>query len=42
MLCTTTFHKVADEIAAAVDIPLLHLADVVAEAVKAARVTRSA
>ena len=39
VLCTTTFHKVADEIAAAVDIPLLHLADVVAEAVKAARVT---
>ena len=40
VLCTTTFHKVADEIAAAVDIPLLHLADVVAEAVKEARVTR--
>jgi len=38
VLCTTTFHKVADEIAAAVDIPLLHLADVVAEAVRAARV----
>ena len=34
ILCTTTFHKVADQIAAAVDIPLLHLADVVAEAVK--------
>jgi aspartate racemase len=40
VLCTTTFHKVADDIAAAVDIPLLHLADVVAEAVKAARVTK--
>ena len=40
VLCTTTFHKVADEVAAAVDIPLLHLADVVAEAVKEARVTR--
>jgi len=39
VLCTTTFHKVADEVAAAVDIPLLHLADVVAEAVKEARVT---
>jgi len=36
VLCTTTFHKVADEVAAAVDIPLLHLADVVAEAVKEA------
>ena len=36
MLCTTTFHKVADQVAAAVDIPLLHLADVVAEACLAA------
>ena len=40
VLCTTTFHKVADEVAAAVDIPLLHLADVVAEAVIQARVTK--
>ncbi len=32
VLCTTTFHKVADQVAAAVDIPLLHLADVVAQA----------
>ncbi|PVG84560.1 aspartate racemase [Nocardioides gansuensis] len=32
MLCTTTFHKVADEVQAAVDIPLLHLGDVVAKA----------
>ena len=32
VLCTTTFHKVADEVEAAVSIPLLHLADVVAEA----------
>ena len=31
LLCTTTFHKVADQVEAAVDIPLLHLADVVAE-----------
>src|SRR4051794_35391394 len=35
LLCTTTFHKVADQVAAAVDIPLLHLADVVAGACKA-------
>jgi aspartate racemase len=35
MLCTTTFHRVADQVADAVDIPLLHLADVVAEACKA-------
>ncbi|WP_432477606.1 aspartate/glutamate racemase family protein [Nocardioides sp. GXQ0305] len=40
VLCTTTFHKVADDIEAAVGIPLLHLADVVAEAVKAERVTK--
>ncbi len=32
LLCTTTFHKVADAVAAAVDIPLLHLGDVVADA----------
>lgn len=40
VLCTTTFHKVADQVAAAVDIPLLHLADVVADAVKAAGASR--
>ena len=33
LLCTTTFHKVADQVEEAVDIPLLHLADVVAEEV---------
>ena len=32
LLCTTTFHKVADAVEAAVGIPLLHLADVVARA----------
>lgn len=36
MLCTTTFHKVADQVAEAVDIPLLHLADVVSDACTAA------
>lgn len=35
LLCTTTFHRVADQVEAAVAIPVLHLADVVAEAVKA-------
>jgi aspartate racemase len=40
MLCTTTFHKVADQVAAAVAIPLLHLADVVAEACLAAETRR--
>lgn len=34
MLCTTTFHRVAEQVEAAIDIPLLHLADVVAEACK--------
>lgn len=40
LLCTTTFHKVADQVEAAVDLPLLHLADVVAEEVRAQGVTR--
>jgi aspartate racemase len=35
LLCTTAFHRVADQVAAAVDIPLLHLADVLADAIKA-------
>ena len=37
MLCTTTFHRVADQVEAALTIPLLHLADVVADACKAQR-----
>lgn len=32
MLCTTTFHRVADQVADAVEIPVLHLGDVVAQA----------
>lgn len=40
VLCTTTFHKVADQVEAALDIPLLHLADVVAQACLDARITR--
>ncbi|MBM0125994.1 amino acid racemase [Pimelobacter simplex] len=35
MLCTTTFHRVAEQVQEAVSIPLLHLGDVVAEACKA-------
>jgi aspartate racemase len=35
LLCTTTFHRVADQVADAVQVPLLHLADVVAEACRA-------
>ena len=32
LMCTTAFHTVADQVAAAVSIPFLHLADVVARA----------
>ena len=35
VLCTNTMHKVAPEVEAAVTIPLLHIADATAEAVKA-------
>jgi aspartate racemase len=35
LLCTTTFHRVAEQVADAVRIPLLHLADVVADACRA-------
>jgi aspartate racemase len=36
LICTNTMHKVAPEIAAAISIPLLHIADATAERVKAA------
>jgi aspartate racemase len=39
MLCTNTMHKVADRVQAAVSIPLLHLADTTAAAVRAAGLT---
>src|SRR6476660_970500 len=39
LLCTTTFHKVADQVAAEVGIPLIHLADVVARACLAQSMT---
>jgi aspartate racemase len=42
VLCTNTMHKVADAIESAVDIPLIHLADVTAAAVRAAGVQRVA
>jgi aspartate racemase len=35
LLCTNTMHRVADDIQAAVSIPLLHLGDITAEAVNA-------
>lgn len=39
VLCTNTMHKVADRVEAAIGIPLLHLADTTAEAVKRQGVT---
>lgn len=40
VLCTNTMHKVAEGLEAGVSIPLVHIADVVAEAVSATRITR--
>jgi aspartate racemase len=40
VLCTNTMHKVADEVAAAIDIPLMHIGDTTAAAVKDAGVRR--
>ncbi|MEK9520687.1 aspartate/glutamate racemase family protein [Streptomyces venezuelae] len=40
LLCTNTMHKVADQVEAAVSIPLLHLADATAEAVRASGLRR--
>jgi len=40
VLCTNTMHKVADSIEACVKIPLLHIADPTAEAIKAAGLHR--
>jgi aspartate racemase len=35
VLCTNTMHKVADAITASVDVPLVHIADATAEAIRA-------
>ncbi|MDH6554377.1 aspartate racemase [Streptomyces sp. SAI-133] len=40
LICTNTMHKVADAVEAAVSIPLLHLADATADAVRAAGLSR--
>ena len=42
VLCTNTMHKVADAIEAATTVPLLHIVDVTADAVRAAGLTRVA
>jgi len=36
MICTNTMHQVADEVAGAVNVPLLHIADATGEAIRAA------
>ncbi|WP_327242159.1 aspartate/glutamate racemase family protein [Streptomyces sp. NBC_01320] len=40
LICTNTMHKVADQVAATVDIPLLHLADATATTVRTAGLRR--
>jgi aspartate racemase len=39
LLCTNTMHKVFDQVQAAVDIPMIHLGDTTAAAIKAAGLT---
>jgi aspartate racemase len=38
VLCTNTMHKVADAIDRAVDVPLVHIADTTAQAIRSARI----
>ena len=40
LLCTNTMHQVADALTAVLDVPLLHIGDVTAAAVRAAGLTR--
>lgn len=40
VMCTNTMHRLADAVAGAVGIPLIHIADATADAVKAAAVVR--
>ncbi|MFJ3175115.1 aspartate/glutamate racemase family protein [Streptomyces roseus] len=40
LICTNTMHKVADRVQAGLSVPLLHLADATADAVKATGLTR--
>ena len=40
LICTNTMHKVADQVAAAIKIPLLHIADATGEALRQAGVNR--
>lgn len=40
LICTNTMHRMADAVQSAVGVPLLHIADATAEAVKAAGLTK--
>jgi aspartate racemase len=40
LICSNTMHRMADAVQAAIDIPLVHIADPTAERIKAAGVTR--
>ncbi|MDQ0942961.1 aspartate racemase [Streptomyces sp. V1I1] len=40
LICTNTMHKVAGQVEAAISVPLLHLADATADAVRAAGIGR--
>ncbi|WP_031078935.1 aspartate/glutamate racemase family protein [Streptomyces sp. NRRL WC-3742] len=40
LICTNTMHKVADRVEAAISVPLLHLADATAQAVRASGLRR--
>jgi len=42
LICTNTMHKVADAVRAAVSVPLLHIAEVTADALEAAGISRVA
>jgi aspartate racemase len=40
LICSNTMHRMADEVAAAIGVPLLHIADPTAERIKSAGITR--
>jgi aspartate racemase len=40
IICTNTMHKMADEVEAAIGIPLLHIADATAEVIKSQGLTK--
>lgn len=42
VICSNTMHKVYDQIAGAVDVPVLHIGDITADAMKAEGVTKAA